>query len=130
MSGKRKLSPKQIAGLQKGMQRKGMPGHNPTGKNNPELTAIRKLTAHELKEIGSLLIRQDANKLRKIAKDGKESGLRAMVAAIAVKAIDQGDNQRAEWLANRIIGKVKDEIEVTGDHLAAATVVILPPKNE
>lgn len=125
---KRKPHPNSLKNL-KPPRKKGDPPLNPKGINNPELQLLRKITATELKEIGNLLLRGDVEGVRKISKDSKVNYFKGLLASLAIKAYDSGDPAKIETLFSRLIGKVKDEIEVTGDHLAAATVVILPPKN-
>jgi hypothetical protein len=108
---KKKMTPKQLANLKP--FKKGNKA-NPTGKNNPELTKIRGLTAFELQQIAGTLVRKDRKELRRLSKSNSESGLTAMVAAIAVKAIDNGDDKRFDVLMNRIVGKVSDKLQMFG----------------
>lgn len=113
--------------------KKGEPSRNPKGRQieNPEMKKIKNLTREELVEVGSLVLKGSVDELRAIAKDGKATALKCMVAAVAVRTISKGDPQALDALLNRLIGKVKEHIEVDGLNLGTQQVVImLPPKQE
>ncbi len=115
MSGVKNLKP-----YKKGQS--GNPGGRP--KDPPELKKIRQLSRQELVEIGNLVIRADVNELKKIRKDGTTGALKAMVVAIALRAIVKGEHHAFEALMTRLIGKVHDEIKHTGLPAAPAQTVI------
>lgn len=105
--------------------KKFQPGQsgNPLGGrlHNPELRAIKRLTAHEVAEIGSLIVSKNLSKLRAIVKDArdnpdsKHSGLKSWIAMVAIKGISKGDAHALDVLLNRLIGKVSDKVQVTGE---------------
>ena len=107
--------------------KKGQSG-NPLGGKlaNPEMRAIRNLTEAEMVNIGSLILKGSIKDLQAIAKDPNSTVLQAMMAAVAVKTMQKGDAQALDVLLNRLIGKVKERVEVTGNALAPLVVVSLP----
>lgn len=102
---------------------------NPTGKGggpNPELTELRRMSAHQVAEIGTLIVSKNLTKLQDIINDAigtktkppnpnsKHSALKVWMARVALKGIGKGDPHALDVLLNRIVGKVKDRIEVGG----------------
>lgn len=118
---KHKITPK----MEKNKWRKGQSG-NPLGgqKHNPELKMIRNLTEQEVVEIGSLVVKGSIKELRAIAKDEDGSAIRCMIAAVAVKVMSKGDPQALEVLLNRLIGKVKEKVEVTSTNQTQLNAIV------
>lgn len=97
---------------------------NPAGqqKHNPEIKALRRMTHAEIAEVGSLIVAGDVPTLKHIVKSsiGKDSEskehsvLKVWFASCALKAISKGDSNSLNVLLDRIVGKVKTEIEMTG----------------
>lgn len=98
--------------------KKGQSG-NPLGGqlHNKELKAIRNLTEDEMIEIGSLVVKGSIDELKRIKDDPKTTVLKAMMASVAIKTIAKGDAQALEVLLNRLVGKVKDKVEVTSTNI-------------
>lgn len=108
---KKRMTPKQLANLKpikKGEVR------NPTGKGNPELQRLRRLTAFELQEIGSLLMNKEPAELKRIAKDPHESALRQWLANMILIGKETGDEKKFNAVADRIVGKVSDKLQIFG----------------
>jgi|ERR1700722_1954104 len=108
---------------------------NPLGgqKHDKEMKLIKAMTKKQVAEVGDFLLSDDYCKLLeysemyKQAKDGQinTSGvsiLQCMVASLALKAI-KGDTIAFKELMDRIVGKVKEEVEHSGN-LALPQVVI------
>lgn len=101
--------------------KKGQSG-NPLGArlHNPELRAIKRLTRAEVAEIGTLIVSKNITKLKAIVKDAQKnpdsahSALKVWIAMVALKGMTKGDAHAMDVLLNRLVGKVKDEIELTG----------------
>lgn len=101
--------------------KKGQSG-NPLGRSlaDPHLRAIARLTAAEVAEIGTLVVSENISKLKTIIQDAKEnpdskhSGLKVWIATVAIKGISRGDAHALDTLLNRLVGRVKQEIEVSG----------------
>ena len=109
--------------------KKGQSG-NPLGGqlHDAEIRAIKKLTKEELKELGAIVLKNNLDELMKIQDDPNASVLKVLVASVCVKAIKKGDMYSLDVLLNRLIGKVKEEIEHSGD-VRPATVNIMMPNN-
>lgn len=89
------------------------------GAHDPELRALKRLTAHEVAEIGSMIVQRNLPALQQIIKeskdlDSKHSALKVWMATIAIKGISKGDSHALDTLLNRITGRVKEKIELTG----------------
>lgn len=102
--------------------KKGRSGNPLGGKlHNPELRAIKRLTAQEVAEIGALILSKNYKALKRIAEDArsndhaKASVLKTWIATVAMKGIAKGDAHALDVLLNRLIGRVKEKIELTGD---------------
>lgn len=103
--------------------KKGVSG-NPTGSKPQSqiATAIKRLTAAEVAEIGTIIVSKNIPKLREILRDAKtnpnskHSILKVWIAQVAFKGLTKGDPHALDVLLNRLIGKVKDQIELTGQN--------------
>ncbi len=94
---------------------------------------MKALTKSELMEIANLVVKGDTVALRKIIDDAKNNvpgvgTLQAWVAGVAMKGISKGDMGALDVLLNRLIGKVKDEVNFTGDvpNNAPQVIVTIP----
>lgn len=91
------------------------PGHK-YGKggthHNPEIKRIRKLTNEEISEIATLLLDGGKEELKEAEQEG--TNLRRWFAKVIVTAIHRGDFHTLDAIFNRIIGKVKETVELTG----------------
>lgn len=100
---------------------KGVSG-NPGGR--PALPAdiknLRKENKAELERVLSEYLKKTGKEIRKIDKDQNTPALQAMIASIINRAIFGGDEQRLDFLLNRLIGKVTDKLEVKDDSGLAA----------
>lgn len=108
--------------------KKGQSG-NPGGRpvDPPELKKLKNLTRTELVEVGNLVIKNDLKALKAIGKDENASVLKVMIAAVAVKTIEQGDMYKLDLLLNRLVGKVSDKLELEG--AVAPQVIVTLPSN-
>lgn len=94
---------------------KGQSG-NPRGAaaHNKELKQLRRLTNDEIASVGSLIMDRNLNGLKEIVNNPDSSVLRTWMAMIAIKATQKGDAQALNVLLDRIAGKVKDSLQLTG----------------
>lgn len=93
---------------------KGQSGNPLGGKlQNKELMAVRKLSKPELAEIATLIISGDINMINQIRNDPDETPLRKWICAVVSKGIQNGDMGTLNALLDRVVGKVKDEVEVS-----------------
>lgn len=107
--------------------KKGQSG-NPSGgrAHDPALKAVRNLTKNELVTIGNLIIKNDFNTLLELSKRDDATTLQRMIAAVAVRIVNNGDMAAFDVLLNRLVGKVKDEILHQGEINAPQIIVTLP----
>lgn len=111
---------------------------NPLGgrAHNPEVQKIRTMTKVQVAEIGQLILEGDIKKIQAVKDNPKSSVLQIWIAAVAVKAITKGDMAALNQLLDRIVGKVRDDVHVTGSGIAPQVLVTLPmngreaPKDE
>ncbi len=111
--------------------RRFQPGQsgNPKGgaAHNADMKRLRILTKGEVAEIGTMILEGNREALQAIAQDNSASALKIWFASVAVKAINKGDMHALDIMLNRIIGKVKEEIDFTNksevEHLTDAQIL-------
>lgn len=79
---------------------------------NPAGRPKNLLRTDEVRNLIGKLWRLSREELQKIVQNPKSSMGEIMVASIVAKAAQTGDYTRVQFLLERTIGKVKDEIEV------------------
>ena len=119
-----------------GMKEEDVPGYatrfkpgvsgNPMGRAiaSPEVLRMQRMTREELSSCASWLIKGNLKELGKISTDPKSSILHVMIARMAMKAISKGDEKTFNAIMDRVVGKPKEMLEVSG--VEKTTVVILP----
>lgn len=120
-----KPTPKQLANLTPIKKGQVL---NPLGgaAHSPAVKLIRRLTAAEVAELGTLLLTRNIEKLRDIDfdadnnPDSKHSALKAMIAKSCIVAYRKGDFGTVDAILNRLIGKVKEKVELTTPGLPGA----------
>lgn len=102
--------------LEKNKWKKGQSG-NPAGRmpDSPELKKLKALTKSELTEVGNLIVKGDYVALKKMAKDDRATVLQRMLASVAQSVIYDGDMHKLDILLNRLVGKVKEEVNLTSN---------------
>lgn len=81
-------------------------------KEPEEMKALKKLTRDSFAEICYRFFFEDANKLRDLEKEGRLLGLEKAVLSVLNRAIVTGDQYKLEFLLQRTLGKVKEEINI------------------
>lgn len=116
--------------------KKGQSG-NPKGRQaNPITKALRNLTVKEYQEVINLALKGNLRDLQALINDPNTSCMQVGVATALAKAIKAGDVDIIDRLASRIIGKIPDKFEFTGEDGGPIEiadhkyVVILPPKKD
>ena len=108
--------------------KKGQSG-NPKGRPPDMLgKAMRQLTAEEFREIANMIIKGSIDQLKAMSTSKDSSALKVMIAATVVKIISRGDMHALDILLNRLVGKVKDQIEMTGRD-GGPQVILTMPRN-
>ena len=91
---------------------------NPRGaaSHNPDLKAVRRMTHDDVSEVGQLIVEGNIEKLKSAKDDPSSSVLKVWFCSVAIKAIDRGDAGALSVLLDRIVGKVKEKVEVTSNN--------------
>lgn len=89
---------------------------NPKGRAPiPEdLKALKEMSQIEVDRSLHELIHFTFSELEAIRKNQSTSNLKRMLIAVILEAIQKGDHYRLDFLLNRIVGKVKDQVEHSG----------------
>jgi hypothetical protein len=99
-------------GREKGQFKKGQVG-GPGRPRSPEhLKVTRKLTKTKTEELLTRFTAMTVDELKTIVKDPGSTVLEAWVARICLTGIVGGDERKLNFMFDRLIGKVKDEVEV------------------
>lgn len=101
------------------MGKRFQPGEsgNPNGRppTTPEVKALRKITAQSLEEIGDLILSGNKAKLQEVANSQTEPAIRVIYAKAACNAMLKGDVTTLELILNRVVGKVKEKVDLSGE---------------
>jgi hypothetical protein len=94
--------------------KKGQSG-NPKGKpkRDPDVIAATKLTRENVERAISKYLKCSYEDLKKLIAEKKGQNVELIIARIIEKAISSADYQGMNFLLDRLIGKVKDKVEVT-----------------
>lgn len=100
---------------------------NPEGgrSGNPALRALRKLTVETYREVIELALSSNIAALKKVAEDPNTAAVQVGVAVALIKAIQKGDWTVINAIAERIVGKIPDKLEVKGE-VGPRIIVTLP----
>ncbi len=106
------------------------PGHSGTNLPDKLSTIINRslkgLTKKELLEAANLVIKGNINELIYLSRCEDASSLHVMLASVVKRVIQKGDMHALDTLLNRLVGKVKDEVEHTGNMNLPQVIVTLP----
>lgn len=84
------------------------------------------LTSDQIKAILRDLLKLNRQELQDVISDPKTNMIKLTIASVIAKAAKDGDYSRLEFLLNRGIGKVKDELVVTDDPNSELKKMSLP----
>ncbi len=82
------------------------------GAHNPALRAARKMTREELADIGGLLLNSSVEEIKAIIADPTTSITRRILLRQMIRA-DKGSLAAANWIFERLVGKVQDDVKIT-----------------
>ena len=91
--------------------KKGNPGGPGRPRLEPELKAVQPLKKDEVRKRLTAYLRMNVGELEKIVDDKKRPSLDVWIAQLALKGIRDGDYTRMNFIFDRIVGRVKDEVE-------------------
>ncbi len=111
--------------------KKGEPSGNPLGGklHNPEIKKIKALTEKELIEVGTFIVQGKMGELKALLKNPETPMLQAMVAGLAVKTMVKGDASAFNALMDRLLGKVKEQVQLSGSINGNAKLILTMPDN-
>jgi len=99
--------------------RRFQPGQsgNPLGAaaHNKVHKALRRMTKDEIVELGTLLLDSNISAINEIMKDPSSSAARVWLCTIIVNGIKKGDANSLDIILDRIIGRQKNEVELSGN---------------
>lgn len=100
--------------------KKGKSG-NPEGAraHNPIRKALKNLTVQSYREVIEAVCTGNLAELKRMVEDPTTSALQVGVAKAFVKALNDGDYATIERIAERIVGKIPDELNVVSKNLNA-----------
>lgn len=103
---------------------------NPEGarKHNPITRALKNLTIETYREVIEAVCSGNLDALKDMIRDPKTSALQVGVATAFVKAIKSGDYGVIERIAERIVGKIPDELNVNSKNLNANLNAAIDPE--
>lgn len=96
---------------------------NPKGSlPNPITRALKALTVETYREVIELVLTGNLDALQVMIKDPKTPAIQVGVATAFVKAIQNGDYAVIERIAERIVGKIPDVVNVTTTNKTALAI--------
>jgi hypothetical protein len=100
--------------------KKGVSG-NPEGSraHNPAIRALKKLTIEIYREVIELAMTSNLAALKEVAEHPDTPAVQVGVAVALMKAIREGDYGVIERIAERIVGKIPDELNVNSKNFNA-----------
>lgn len=90
---------------------------NPLGgkAHCPETKVLRSLSRTQLKEILRMVLTKNIDELQALAQEPSTPLFQAAAASAALKAYSTGDWEYLEGPLARILGKVKEEVHISGE---------------
>jgi hypothetical protein len=100
--------------------KKGVSG-NPNGRPplNPIQRALKNLTIETYREVIETVCTGNIDNLKSMVEDPKTSALQVGIARAFLKAMQAGDYAVIERIAERIVGKIPDELKVSSSNVNA-----------
>lgn len=104
--------------------KKGEPSANPEGarRHSPVTKALFNLTVETYREVIQLIMTGNLAALQSMIKDPDTSAVQVGIAMSFMKAIKRGDYHVIERIAERIIGKIPDEINLNSKNTHVSAI--------
>lgn len=97
----------------------GNPNGRPKGTTNPIQRALKELTIDTYREVIEMVLTGNLDALKEIAESKTAAAIQVGLARAFIKAIKEGDHEVMERMAERIIGKIPDQINLVSKNLNA-----------
>jgi len=81
-----------------------------------DVKGFKRMTQTELETIFNKYINLPVSQLKEARSNPNMTGLEAMVLSIMLQAINKGDQLRMNALLDRLIGKVKERVEISNPY--------------
>jgi len=104
---------------------------NPKGAAAHKVYQFKKLNKEVVRNIVDIVTTGNVKELQKIVNNPDAPALLVAFASCMIKMINKGDINGIETMIQRVVGKVKDEVDVTsnGQTMPAAQVHVYLPAN-
>lgn len=86
---------------------------------DPRIKALKNLTLDTYREVIELVLTGNISDLQAMIKNPKTTAIQVGVAKAFVEAINKGDYTVIERIAERIVGKIPDELNVRASNVNA-----------
>lgn len=95
--------------------KKGQSG-NPKGSSAKAklVGKINRLTAEQVAEVGSLILSNDREALKRLGNDPKASVLQVWMAGLIVNSMTKGESKTFTAILDRVCGRSKETVELSG----------------
>jgi hypothetical protein len=94
------------------------PGESGNPEGRPaipeEIKKLRLLTNEEIKEVATLLLDKNYSAIQLMENDPSTPMLKLWMVKVALKATDRGDMMTLNAFLDRVVGKVKEQVEHSG----------------
>jgi hypothetical protein len=106
--------------LKKHEFKKGVSGNPLGGKlHDPEKRALKNLTIETYREVIELVLTNNLTSIKEMIENKKTPALQVGIATAFLKAIKDGDYGVIERIAERIVGKIPDELNINSKNINA-----------
>lgn len=95
----------------------------------PEIKEGRKLNQAELERVINKLVYLEKSELNHVIKEPSTPVIELIAAQILLKASEQGDHTRLDFILTRMLGRVKEKMELSAHVIAGPQVVLTLPAN-
>ena len=97
----------------------GNPAGKPKGALNPVQRALKNLTIDTYREVVELVLTGNLDALKEMAESKTHAAIQVGLARAFIKAIKEGNHEVMERMAERLIGKIPDQINLVSKNLNA-----------
>lgn len=114
METKRKVNPKSLLNL-KPVKKGEIRNPKGAGAHDQLTKALRNLTIKAYRDIIEMVLTNNLTAIKELAQDPKSSTLQVAIATCVMTAINKGDYTVIERIAERIIGKIPEVVNINSN---------------